>query len=334
VLAGELGGVGVPRERGAGTLHLVRGDLLAVARAADDDAEAAGIRHDPLGGVGAERDVVVLGVVFVGADVDDLVTLLLESRGQVGLQLEARVVCCQINAHVRESDTLVGVFSQEGYQLRLEWGPEGVDALRDCDVLVVVDVLSFTTSVDLVVGNGGQVRPSRWQPASGKTLRPALLVGSSGLVELPSPNGSNLCFLAAETGAHVLAACLRNASAVAKRAQELGETIGVIPAGERWGLDILNSGPREFGPLRPCVEDYLGAGAVLAALFPAALSGKASPEAQLAAAAFRNTDVATAVRECGSGRELIENGHAADVDLAIEIGVSDAVPVLVEGVLR
>lgn len=223
----------------------------------------------------------------------------------------------------------MGVFSQEGYQLKLEWGPEGVDALRDCDVLVVVDVLSFTTSVDLVVSNGGQVRPSRWKPASGKTLRPASLVDTTGLVELPSPNGSHLCFLAAETGAHVLAACLRNASSVAKRAQELGETIGVIPGGERWGLDILNSGPREFGPLRPCVEDYLGAGAVLAAL-----SGNPSPEAQLAAAAFRNTDVATAVRECGSGRELIENGHAADVELAVEIGVSDAAPVLVEGVLR
>ncbi|MFC3896299.1 2-phosphosulfolactate phosphatase [Lentzea rhizosphaerae] len=221
------------------------------------------------------------------------------------------------------------MFSQAGYQLKLEWGPEGVDALRDCDVLVVVDVLSFTTSVDLVVGNGGQVRPSLWKPTSGKTLRPASLVGSSGLVELPSPNGSNLCFLAAETGAHVLAACLRNASAVARRAQELGETIGVIPAGERWGLDILNSGPRKFGPLRPCVEDYLGAGAVLSAL-----SGDASPEVQLAVAAFRNTAVADAVRKCGSGRELVENGHAADVELAVEIGVSDAVPVLVEGVLR
>ncbi|WP_176929823.1 2-phosphosulfolactate phosphatase [Lentzea albidocapillata] len=221
------------------------------------------------------------------------------------------------------------MFSQEGYQLRLEWGPEGVKALRDCDVLVIVDVLSFTTSVDLVVGNGGQVRPSRWKPSSGKTLRPASLVGETGLVELPSPNGSNLCFLAAETGAHVLAACLRNATAVARRAQALGETIGVIPGGERWGLDILNAGPREFGPLRPCAEDYLGAGAVLAAL-----TGSASPEARLAATAFRTTDVPAAVRGCGSGRELVENGHSADVDLAVRINVSSAAPVLVDGVLR
>ncbi|USX48628.1 2-phosphosulfolactate phosphatase [Lentzea sp. HUAS12] len=221
------------------------------------------------------------------------------------------------------------VFSQEGYQLKLEWGPEGVHALRDCDVLVVVDVLSFTTSVDLVVGNGGQVRPSRWKPASGRTLRPASLVDATGLVELPSPNGSNLCALAGETGAHVLAACLRNASAVARRAQELGKTIGVVPGGERWGLDVLHSGPREFGPLRPCVEDYLGAGAVIAAL-----AGKASPEARLAATAFRTTDVPAAVRGCGSGRELVENGHRADVDLAVRINVSSAVPVLVDGVLR
>ncbi len=221
------------------------------------------------------------------------------------------------------------MFSQEGYQLRLEWGPEGIDALKACDVLVVVDVLSFTTSVDLVVGNGGEVRPSRWKPSSGPTLRPASLVDATGVVELPSPNGSNLCSLAGRTGAHVLAACLRNAEAVARRAAELGETIGVVPGGERWGLDILNTGPREFGPLRPCVEDYLGAGAVLAAL-----SGTASPEAQLAATAFRNADVEAAVRECGSGRELVENGHAADVDLAVRVNVSKAVPRLVDGVLR
>ncbi|MDT7787146.1 MAG: 2-phosphosulfolactate phosphatase [Pseudonocardiales bacterium] len=219
------------------------------------------------------------------------------------------------------------MFAQEGYQLKLEWGPEGVDVLRGCDVLVIVDVLSFTTSVDLVVGNGGQVRPSRWKPRNG-TLRPASLVDATGLVELPSPNGSNLCSLAGETGAHVLAACLRNASAVAKRASELGETIGVIPGGERWGINMAGAG-ESFGPLRPCVEDYLGAGAVLAAL-----SGSASPEVQLAVTAFNNTDVAAAVRACGSGQELISHGHAADVELAVQLGVSNAVPVLIDGVLQ
>ncbi|MGW4133022.1 hypothetical protein [Amycolatopsis japonica] len=42
--------------------------------------------------------------------------------------------------------------------IRLEWGPEGVAALgADCAVLVVVDVLSFCTTTDLVLGNGGRV---------------------------------------------------------------------------------------------------------------------------------------------------------------------------------
>ncbi|TWP51278.1 hypothetical protein FKR81_16855 [Lentzea tibetensis] len=220
------------------------------------------------------------------------------------------------------------MFSQEGYQLRLEWGPEGVTALQDCAVLIIVDVLSFTTSVDLVVARGGQVRPSRWTEGV-RTLRPATLVQADGLVELPSPNGSNLCALAAETGAHVLAGCLRNARAVARRAMELGGPIGVVPAGERWGLDIREQGQREFGPLRPSVEDFLGAGAILDAL-----EGNASPEARLAADAYRFTDVRAAVLSCVSGRELIEYGHSRDVELALEMGVSEAAPVLVDGVLR
>jgi 2-phosphosulfolactate phosphatase len=220
------------------------------------------------------------------------------------------------------------MFSQEGYQLRLEWGPEGVTALSDCAVLIIVDVLSFTTSVDLVVARGGQVRPSRWQPGH-RTKRPADLVDAEGLVELQSPNGSNLCALAAETGAHVLAGCLRNARAVAARAMELGGPVGVIPAGERWGLDIRDEGTREFGPLRPSVEDYLGAGAILDAL-----DGTPSPEARMAADAYRFTDVRAAVLSCVSGRELIHHGHGADVNLALEMNVSKATPTLDEGVLR
>lgn len=219
------------------------------------------------------------------------------------------------------------MFSQEGYQLRLEWGPEGVTALENCAVLIIVDVLSFTTSVDLVVARGGQVRPSRWTEGV-RTKRPATLLQAEGLVELPSPNGSNLCALAAETGAHVLAGCLRNARAVARKARELGGPIGVVPAGERWGLDIREQGTREFGPLRPSVEDFLGAGAILDAL-----EGNASPEARLAADAYRFTDVRAAVLSCVSGRELIEYGHARDVELALEMNVSEAAPVLVDGVL-
>ena len=44
VLAGEDRGVHAPDERGADAAHLVRGDLLAVARPAEHDAERAHAR--------------------------------------------------------------------------------------------------------------------------------------------------------------------------------------------------------------------------------------------------------------------------------------------------
>lgn len=241
----------------------------------------------------------------------------------------------------------MGIWEQSGYDIRLEWGGEGVAALgRECAVLVVVDVLSFSTTTDIVLGRGGRVLPVRWRDERGITyareagaviagehgftLRPSSVteIPSGTLLALPSPNGATLCDAAAGTGSEVLAGCLRNASAVAAKAHELAgdEPIGVIPAGERWGVNMFGHADT-FGPLRPGVEDQMGAGAIAAAL--AKLGRSLSPEAALAA---RSVDVA-AVASCVSGRELIEAGHGGDVELAAQLDVSDVAPVLSEGVL-
>jgi 2-phosphosulfolactate phosphatase len=91
----------------------------------------------------------------------------------------------------------------------------------------------------------------------------------------------------------------------------------VIPAGEMW----------EDGTLRPSVEDWIGAGAVISSL-----SGTYSPEARLAATAFDHVrDYLTDyLRACSSGKELIERGFGEDVDLAAEYNVSHTVPRLVD----
>ncbi|MFT7837536.1 2-phosphosulfolactate phosphatase [Saccharothrix sp. BKS2] len=239
------------------------------------------------------------------------------------------------------------MFGQEGCRLRLEWGGEGVAALGPrCAVLVVVDVLSFSTAVDVVVARGGAVRPIRWadraraaKPADPSwSLRPSSLVDVPAGVELelPSPNGATLCAAAEASGAIVLAGCLRNAEAVAAAAAELaaGGPIGVIPGGERWGVDITTpSATATFGPLRPAVEDLLGAGAIVSAL----LSNNHTPasvEATIAAETYTRTPIADAVADCVSGRELIAAGHAADVALASQVNVSTAVPRLINGALR
>ena len=77
VLAGELRGRDVPDQGGATSVHLVGRDLLAVARAAEHDAErldaGALVGDDRARGVDAEARVVVERVVARRPVVDDLV---------------------------------------------------------------------------------------------------------------------------------------------------------------------------------------------------------------------------------------------------------------------
>lgn len=134
---------------------------------------------------------------------------------------------------------------QHGHRVRLEWGPAGVELLAaDCAAVIVVDVLSFCTSVDIAVGRGATVLPQRWgdcaaaareaaardalpagpRTGAGPSLRPSSLLelAAGTRLALPSPNGATLCASAAEPrGGHraaVFAGCLRNASAVAAAA--------------------------------------------------------------------------------------------------------------------
>ncbi|MGH3431435.1 MAG: 2-phosphosulfolactate phosphatase [Thermocrispum sp.] len=227
-------------------------------------------------------------------------------------------------------------FGQHAADIRLDWGLDGLAALAPaCRVLVVLDVLSFTTTVDIVLGRGSMVRPAPWAPGHPDPLRrPAAAVTVPARQELvmASPNGATVLAAATDFGhATTFAACLRNAAAVARAAADTaaGAPIGVIPAGERWGVSLAGiSGP---GTLRPALEDLLGAGAVVAALRD---TGVASPEALAAATVFAHTDVAAALRDCVSGRELAAGGHAADVELAAQVDRSSVVPLLREGVLR
>jgi 2-phosphosulfolactate phosphatase len=229
---------------------------------------------------------------------------------------------------------------QSDYELSFEWGPAGAVALGDPDgIVIVVDVLRFTTTVDAAVGAGNSVIPYRWRDptarrvatargamlvdaldADGPSLSPASLttLPRGTAVVVPSPNGARCSLEAAETGATVVAASLRNAVAVARWPGLAGKRIAVIAAGERWA----------DGFLRPSIEDLLGAGAVLSNL-----SGRASPEAAVAAAAFTAMagDIERTLRESVSGRELIAKGLGDDVAYAGAVGASSAVPVLVDG---
>ncbi len=245
-------------------------------------------------------------------------------------------------------------FGQGSYAVRLDWGPVG--AVRcGADVTAVVDVLSFSTAVDVAVERGTRVYPCRFvgdharavatnhgaAVAVGRleaikdgavvapSLSPATLLEIPAVerLVLPSPNGSTIVMEAIGAGSTVVAGCLRNARAVAARlarALDAGQSIGVIAAGERWDFDRS---------LRPALEDHVGAGAILAHLEAMGYGDAFSPEARAASALFRASaeSLERLLHECVGGRELSEMGFAADVTVAAALDTSATVPVIVDG---
>jgi 2-phosphosulfolactate phosphatase len=253
---------------------------------------------------------------------------------------------------------------QQDAMVRMDWGLPGAEAVgADAAIAVVVDVLSFTTTLTVAVDAGAEVYPFRWKDASARefasehdavlavgrfeardanpseravSLSPASLRAAKGLdrIVLPSPNGSTLAHTLAEGGATVIGAALRNRFAVARWIAELIATQAPAdtPAGNRPPpIAVLAAGERwPDGSLRPAVEDLWGAGAVIAALSELGF-GDQSPEAWTAEAAFRGVEesLAAELAGCASGQELAMAGFADDVAIAAELDSSDCVPVLI-----
>ncbi|MFG3533150.1 2-phosphosulfolactate phosphatase [Streptomyces sp. NPDC047917] len=241
-------------------------------------------------------------------------------------------------------------YLQAGSGARFDWGPTGAERLAPAVAcLVVIDVLSFTTSVTVAVESGTRVFPYAWRdasasafadrvdarlavgrrmatPASPWSLSPTALRDApfTPRLVLPSPNGSSIS--AAAGGSTVVAGCLRNATAVGRWLARSGygtlaRPVAVIASGERW----------PDGSLRPALEDLLGAGAVLSALRKDR-GGSLSPEAATAAACFETTpDVVAMVAAGASGQELASGGFPEDVRIATQLDASDTVPVLIDG---
>lgn len=232
------------------------------------------------------------------------------------------------------------IFAQADFEIRCEWGLQGVTQLAPTsDVVIIVDVFSFTTCVEIATSQGALIYPYRGDDAAGfaqsvgadlaakwgnagYSLSPHSLVQlPAGLrLVLPSPNGSTLSMSTGQTP--TLAGCLRNAASVAAAARSYGKRISVIPAGERWWED---------GSLRPAYEDWLGAGAILSQL-----DGHLSPEARAARAAFLDAQgqLDELLSACGSAKEHVEKGLGENVALVAALNVSDCVPQLVEGAYR
>ena len=241
-------------------------------------------------------------------------------------------------------------YDQQSYRCQLGWSERGArEAAARGDVVVIVDVLRFSTAVGAAVERGAAIHPcgldddlpalARYYDAelavSGSrapaerrfSLSPSSFAGVApgARVVLPSANGA-VCAGIAGDAPHVFAGALVNARAVAAavsaavNAGGLGVTL--VACGERWPAASSE------GSLRFAIEDYLGAGAVLSHL-----DFDKSPEALVCERAFAASrdDLLELLLECGSGRELRAKGLEQDVRDAARLEVYASAPVMRDG---
>jgi 2-phosphosulfolactate phosphatase len=214
--------------------------------------------------------------------------------------------------------------------IHCDWSDRALDGVHANTAVAVVDVFSFATAVTLAVERGASVYPWSGEGAPPEnaivcadrsrttfSLSPESLlnIDAGTRLALPSQNGARLTAAASRMAGAVVVASLRNAPAVARWLSRWHGDVVVVAAGERW----------PDGTVRFAIEDWLGAGAVIAQL-----PGSKTSEAQLAAASFEasRAQLETILAGSISGRELIARGFAADVALAAGYDSSAAVPVV------
>lgn len=240
------------------------------------------------------------------------------------------------------------MFEQSPYDCRIEWGKRGArEAAERGDIIIIVDVLSFSSTVISALKYGAVIYP--YPPnLDGENYAAKLgaeyIIGRAEAAKMGKPtlspvsfnrehtqkkyvltslNGAYCTWIASKVPALLIGSFL-NASSVASVANKLrlqtNANITIIPCGEQWN-DVMENDDT----LRPSMEDYLGAGAILSCL-----DGKKSPEAEVCIGAFLNGKLKLneLIWECGSGRELRQRGYGDDVKHCSRLNIFDIVPIL------
>jgi 2-phosphosulfolactate phosphatase len=209
-------------------------------------------------------------------------------------------------------------FDQSAYQVRFDWGIPGLERLAAADIVLVVDVLRFSSTLPDAVASGVEVE-----------LADAMEWSSNGAAVVTAASD-------AET---VLVGGLRNASAVARAVMAIQDR-----RQQRTSVDVIAAGElTPDGGLRFAIEDQLGAGAIIAALGDLGID-HTSPEAAVAAESARGLRRALRhlLSASGSGRELVDGVAStarmeasgivpATTAAAAELDAVDVVPLLRDG---
>jgi 2-phosphosulfolactate phosphatase len=246
--------------------------------------------------------------------------------------------------------------SKQAPVLQLDWGLDGVRfALKNGDIVVIVDTLRFSTAVTTAIANGFTIYPvadqvegksvatSMGAEMSGRpgkdkyTISPhsymKVLPGDNRRVVLYSPNGA-ACAALAGADDLVYIGCFLNARAVgrlmAEMAHEKRRNITVVAAGEQ---RAINTGARivydkEAAYPVFAVEDYLASGAIISSTE----LGK-NTEARLCQLTYEcvQDQIEDLLFGSFSGKYLVGNGLAADITHAARLDLYDVVPIVRQG---
>jgi len=236
-------------------------------------------------------------------------------------------------------------FDQSSYQVRLDWGLEGLARVAPAEIVVIVDVLRFSSTVARrLAADAAPVALD--ETAHAVSLNGAALAKAAADPRVPAEAAAG----SAAGPALVVLGGLVNASAVARfvadEQQRAGQHTpgqhapGHHTPGQRTRVTVIAAGERvsrEPGAsLRFAVEDLFGAGAIIDALGRLGID-HTSPEAAAATESFRALRPALRhlLSASGSGRELAatdaDGTRAAEVAAAAELDAVDAVPVLRDG---
>jgi 2-phosphosulfolactate phosphatase len=227
------------------------------------------------------------------------------------------------------------------------WGPTAITgALERNDLIVVVDVLRFSSTVTTAVANDFVIVPcsdpqraerlssENGMPVTGKagvarySLSPLdyLNPKASEEIILVSPNGAKCAEMinVAHTG---FIGCFLNARAVGRLlslfCQRENRNITVVACGE-----VVEDQYDDLETRRFAVEDYLASGLILSEM-----KVEPSAEAKASMQAYESSKIALRdrIRSSPSGQYLVNKGLEYDISHCVQRSIYDILPSIDEG---
>lgn len=237
--------------------------------------------------------------------------------------------------------------------VKLDWGTEGIEyAVKNKDIIVIVDTLRFSSTVITAIANGFVLYPisdmekgrklalSISTEMSGRTGKSKFSLSPFSFLEakdekikkvvLYSPNGA-ACSKLGSKAEYAFIGALLNAKTVGEKITELAiktsSNVSIIAAGEQRSIESgeLIEYIKEKAHFVFAVEDYLGCGAIISYT-----NLPKSPESLVCQAAFKSCrkNLKELLHGSFSGKYRTQTNTSRDVDYCAQLNYYKILPII------